>query len=427
MYNPYQPYGPDNMPENDTSYTSPAETGGQPEPHPYYSYTPWGGGSAPVPPKKKKEKKGVTRGALAGTAAACLMVSLACGFGGGYLAGRMGSSGSDASNSAGKPVIYQSVADSSGTGELSVADVVARAADSVVEVTTKTNSGYFGEVATGAGSGVILTADGYIVTNHHVVDGGSAFTVRTRSGDTYEACLVGSDSQTDLAVLKIDAEGLTPAVLGDSDKLVVGETAVAIGNPLGELGGTVTSGIISALSREITTSAGATMELLQTNAAINPGNSGGGLFNSSGELIGIVNAKSVGEDIEGLGFAIPINTAKSVIEDLISDGYVRGRIDTGFTVVDLTDQATALQYGVRQTGIYILSVSDRADGFRSGDLILAMDGEEIADMEDYNRVLNAHEIGDTISVTISRSYQQMTLVLHLQEAGAPSSSDSARA
>lgn len=145
-------------------------------------------------------------------------------------------------------------------------------------------------------------------------------------------------------------------MLGDSDKLVVGETAVAIGNPLGELGGTVTSGIISALSREITTSAGATMELLQTNAAINPGNSGGGLFNSSGELIGIVNAKSVGEDIEGLGFAIPINTAKSVIEDLISDGYVRGRIDTGFTVVDLTDQATALQYGVRQTGIYILSV-----------------------------------------------------------------------
>lgn len=229
----------------------------------------------------------------------------------------------------------------------------------MVEVTTKTNSGYFGEVATGAGSGVILTADGYIVTNHHVVDGGSAFTVRTRSGDTYEASLVGSDSQTDLAVLKIDAEGLTPAVLGDSDKLVVGETAVAIGNPLGELGGTVTSGIISALSREITTSAGATMELLQTNAAINPGNSGGGLFNSSGELIGIVNAKSVGEDIEGLGFAIPINTAKSVIEDLISDGYVRGRIDTGFTVVDLTDQATALQYGVRRP-VFISSACQTA-------------------------------------------------------------------
>lgn len=172
-----------------------------PEPHPYYSYTPWEEAPRRFLPKKKKEKK-ASRGGRSRDGGRLPDGVPGRGFGGGYLAGRMGSSGSDASNSAGKPVIYQSVADSSGTGELSVADVVARAADSVVEVTTKTNSGYFGEVATGAGSGVILTADGYIVTNHHVVDGGSAFTVRTRSGDTYEASLVGSDSQTDLAVLK---------------------------------------------------------------------------------------------------------------------------------------------------------------------------------------------------------------------------------
>ena len=172
------------------------------------------------------------------------------------------------------------------------------------------------------------------------------------------------DAKTDLAVLKIEATGLTPAVFGDSDQLVVGETAVAIGNPLGELGGTVTSGIISALSRDVIID-GQTMTLLQTNAAINPGNSGGGLFNSAGELIGIVNAKSSGTGIEGLGFAIPGNTVKSVVEELMINGYVTGRLDTGIEVVDLTLQSTAFQYGVSRTGIYVLSVTG-TDGFRAG-------------------------------------------------------------
>src|SRR5699024_342301 len=146
-------------------------------------------------------------------------------------------------------------------------------------------------VSSGAGSGVILTQDGYIVTNHHVIEDANSITVRTRSGDEYNASLVGSDEQSDLAVLKIDATGLTPAVLGDSTTLEVGELAIAIGNPLGELGGSVTSGIISALDREMTID-GQTMTLLQTDAAVNPGNSGGGLFNANGDLIGIVNAKS---------------------------------------------------------------------------------------------------------------------------------------
>ena len=251
-----------------------------------------------------------------------------------------------------------------------------------------------------------------------MVEGASSYTVRTRNGESYTAKLVGADSKTDLAVLKIDTTGLTPAVFGDSDQLVVGETAVAIGNPLGELGGTVTSGIISALSREVTID-GQTMTLLQTNAAINPGNSGGGLFNSAGELIGVVNAKSSGTGIEGLGFAIPGNTVKSVVEELIENGYVSGRVDAGITPVDLTSQEQAMRYGVSRTGIYILSVNS-IDGFQAGDQILTMDGTAISSMNDYNAVLDAHQVGDTIPVVVRRGLRQVTVNMTLRQAGGTS-------
>lgn len=231
------------------------------------------------------------------------------------------------------------------------------------------SSSFYGgqRVSQSAGSGVILSADGYIVTNNHVVAGADSIAVRTRDGQSYTARLVGADSDTDLAVLKIEAGDLPPVVLGSSETLVVGETAVAIGNPLGELGGTVTSGIISALSREVTID-NQTMTLLQTNAAINPGNSGGGLFNSKGELIGVVNAKYAKEGVEGLGFAIPIDAAKPVIEQLISQGYVSGRVATGFTPIDLTDEAAAMRYRVSRTGVYVYQVTTSTDGFQSGDL-----------------------------------------------------------
>lgn len=195
---------------------------------------------------------------------------------------------------------------------------------------------------------------------------------------------------------------------------------MAIGNPLGELGGTVTSGIISALSRDVIID-GQTMTLLQTNAAINPGNSGGGLFNSAGELIGIVNAKSSGTGIEGLGFAIPGNTVKSVVEELMINGYVTGRLDTGIEVVDLTSQSSAFQYGVSRTGIYVLSVTG-TDGFRAGDQILTMGGASISSMDDYNRVLDAHQVGDTITVAVRRGNRQITLTMTLRQAGASSGS-----
>ena len=321
MYNPYQPIGPDNQPDNtvQTGWTR-VETASADNPQsespapPPAAYVPWA--AAPQPPApREKPRRDRRKGAFAAVMAACMVFSLGCGFGGGYLASRLNSTASSSGASGGQPVFYQSVSNNTNKGSLSVAEVAAKAADSVVEINTETvSSSFYGgqRVSQSAGSGVILSADGYIVTNNHVVAGADSITVRTRDGKSYAANLVGTDPDTDLAVLKIEASGLTPAVLGSSDDLVVGETAVAIGNPLGELGGTVTSGIISALSREVTID-NQTMTLLQTNAAINPGNSGGGLFNSNGELVGVVNAKYAKEGVEGLGFAIPINTAKPVI------------------------------------------------------------------------------------------------------------------
>lgn len=203
--------------------------------------------------------------------------------------------------------------------ESSIVDVVETAWDSVVEISTETvySSRRGSYTAAGAGSGVIISDDGYIVTNNHVIEGVSSIFVTTTDGTEYEAELIMTDEENDVALLKIEATDLTYALFGDSDQLQVGELAVAIGNPLGSLGGTVTEGIISATDREITID-GVTMTLLQTSAAINQGNSGGGLFNANGELIGIVNAKSSGLAIEGLGFAIPINAVKEIISEIVS-------------------------------------------------------------------------------------------------------------
>ena len=426
MYNPYQPIGPDNQPDNtvQTGWTR-VETASADNPQsespapPPAAYVPWA--AAPQPPApREKPRRDRRKSAFAAVMAACMVFSLGCGFGGGYLASRLNSTASSSGASGGQPVFYQSVSNNTNKGSLSVAEVAAKAADSVVEINTETvSSSFYGgqRVSQSAGSGVILSADGYIVTNNHVVAGADSITVRTRDGKSYAANLVGTDPDTDLAVLKIEASGLTPAVLGRSDDLVVGETAVAIGNPLGELGGTVTSGIISALSREVTID-NQTMTLLQTNAAINPGNSGGGLFNSNGELVGVVNAKYAKEGVEGLGFAIPINTAKPVIEQLISQGYVSGRVDTGFTPIDLTDEATAMQYRVSRTGVYVYEVTTNTDGFQSGDLLLSIDGKDIDSMSDYNAALQGRSVGDQLAVVVLRGNRQLPLTLTLRDANA---------
>ncbi len=307
---------------------------------------------------------------------------------------------------------------SAGENPLSVATVVSRVAASVVEISTETitQSGYVGQyITSGAGSGVIISAEGFIVTNHHVIDGASTITVRLNDGTEFPATLVGTDEQSDIAVLWIDAGSytLTVATLGSSFDLVVGEDILAIGNPLGSLGGTVTEGMISATARDITIS-GVSMTLLQVSAPINPGNSGGGLFNLAGELVGIVNAKMSSEEIEGLGFAIPVDTAYEVILELIAHGYVRGRPTLDFTVVDVTSsQAAMVYFNSRYTGVYVYD--DSHDVVKKGDLILTADGVEISTSEDLNAVIQGKAVGDTVELEVYRSKQRITLTITVAE------------
>jgi len=288
--------------------------------------------------------------------------------------------------------------------ELSVPEIAAKVSNTVVEIYTESvvSGGRMRQFVTeGAGSGVLITSDGYIVTNNHVIEGSRKITVHLSSGVEYDAVLVGRDIETDLAVIKIEAKNLPSATWGDSDSLSVGELAVAIGNPLGKLGGTVTEGIISALSRKIEID-GQMMTLLQTTAAVNPGNSGGGLFDCYGGLIGVVNAKSSGADIEGIGFAIPANLAKGVAEDLVRHGYVPGRIDFGAALVDVLDPMTAMMYRVSATGVYVLQAEP--DGaLMSGDRIISINGKTIECSADVSALLDAAKVGDVLKITVARN------------------------
>ena len=368
----------------------------------------------PQPPQKRK-RAGYLRKTLAAVTA-CAIFSFSAAFAGATLGNKQ--SGTDSTNN--NSVIYQSVArtgTNNNTGEsLTVADIAEIASVSVVEITTESvqTGSRFGQfVSEGAGSGVVITTDGYIVTNNHVIDGATKISVRLKDGTSFDAELVGKDSQTDLAILKIDASGLTPAVLGSSSTLKVGDLAVAIGNPLGELGGTVTDGIISALDREISID-GENMTLLQTSAAINPGNSGGGLFNAAGELIGIVNAKSSGTDVEGLGFAIPIDTAKTVITQLMENGYVSGRPSLGVNTVDIVNTAAAMRYGVNRTGVYVYEAPS-GSVLKSGDLFVSVNGTAVSSSAEVKAAIAGCAIGDTIEVTVLRSNTQQTVSVTVTE------------
>lgn len=300
---------------------------------------------------------------------------------------------------------------------LSIPQIASQTVDRVVEIATETvtsDNRIRQFISEGAGSGVIISSDGYIVTNNHVIDKARKITVRLTNGETYTPVLVGCDTQTDIAVLKISAEDLPAAILGDSDSLVVGELAVAVGNPLGQLGGTVTEGIISALNRTITLD-GVEMTLLQTTAAINPGNSGGGLFNGQAQLIGIVNAKCSGSDIEGLGFAIPINSVKEVIKQIISYGYVRGRVDLGVTLLDISDTFTALMYGVRETGVYV-ALTANSSYFQVGDRIVSINNEKVSKAAQVNRLLKDYKVGDRVKFVVKRANRLIELNVTLAEA-----------
>lgn len=318
-------------------------------------------------------------------------------------------------------------ADSSGSTETaqpareSFADTIDAIKDSVVAINVYgTAYDYFyREYPTeGAGSGVIISPDGYIVTNNHVVTGGNSITVFLQDGTDYPARVVGSDETGDLAVLKIDAKGLTAAKIGNSSTLRVGDVAIAVGNPLGELQGTVTKGIISALDRELTID-NRTMTLLQTDAAINPGNSGGGLFDSNGTLIGIVCAKSSSGNAEGLGFVIPIDIAKPIFDDLIDYGYVTGRPTLGLTTVDISNNISAWQNGVDWIGVYVSEVTEDgpadAAGIKRVDYIHTVDGKVISSTSELEAAVSAKSVGDRVELEIWRGSSRMTVTVTLGE------------
>lgn len=303
------------------------------------------------------------------------------------------------------------------------AEVVAKTADSVVEITTEyasVNSFYY---TSGAGSGVIIDEAGYIITCAHVIvddDYGTASTIiaQLTNGSSYEAEIVGYDTDSDIAVLKIDAGDteLTAAEIGVSGNLAVGEEIIIIGNPLGTLGGTVTNGIISALDREITVE-NETMNLLQTNAAVNPGNSGGGMFNMAGQLVGIVNAKYSDTGIEGLAFAIPIDDAVEIANEILEYGYVRGRVSLYISVIEISDYSTAQMYRVSSLGVYVYSAEEgyNDDVLQSGDRIVQINGTEISTYAELKAILSSCSVGDTLEAMIVRSGQYLTVTLTCYE------------
>lgn len=348
------------------------------------------------------------------TTVGIILLSGVVGFGTGY-------AGSHLSNNANVTIQQQTNKSNSGTVQVSdVSDIVEKCKDSVVEITTESVSSgnsIFGQyVSQGAGSGVIISKDGYIVTNNHVVSGATSLKVTTTDGTEYDASVVGKDSQTDLAVIKVDANNLQAATLGDSDILQVGDPAIAIGNPLGELGGTVTTGIISATDRQITID-DETMTLLQTDAAINPGNSGGGLFNADGNLIGIVNAKESSTGIEGLGFAIPITPAQDIITELMQNGSVTSRPALNVSLYGYTSNNQG-QYSKYEDGCYIVQIvkngaADKA-GLKQNDRILSFDGEQIQSTSDVKNVLKKHKIGDTVKMVVERDSKKVTVEITLQ-------------
>lgn len=296
---------------------------------------------------------------------------------------------------------------------MSFQDIYKKVSPSVVFIRAATGQGI------AQGTGVVMSADGYIITNAHVIEGSFRADVVLEDGGQYEALLVGSDAATDLAVLKIDAQGLTPAEFGDSDQMEVGDVVVAIGNPMGEeLRGTMTDGILSAINRDMEVE-GRQMTLLQTTAALNTGNSGGALINDMGQVIGITNMKlmAYNSTVEGLGFAIPSRTAKTVVDDLIGYGVVKGRPMLGITVRPLTaEERTGRSL---DHGLWVEQVEEKSDawtqGIRTGDVLLSANGVELSVNDDLLELKNALAVGETIRFCLWREGETLDITVELVE------------
>jgi len=314
-------------------------------------------------------------------------------------------------DSSSSPIIVSPTTTSMITGTNSrtgIADIIDLIADSVVAINvTGVAYDYFNRSypTEGSGSGIVVSADGYIITNNHVISGGNKITVFLKDGRSFTAELVGKSATDDIALLKINAMGLTPAKIGNSSTLRVGDDTIVIGNPLGELQGTVTTGIISALEREIELD-GTTFTVLQTDAAVNPGNSGGGMFDSNGQLIGMVIAKTSETGVEGLGFVLPINVIVPVINELRKNGYVTGRPYIGLYSVDINSYLLARMNNVESMGVYVQGVDDGSPaalaGLRAVDLIIKIDGKKITAASEVTGIIQNKKVGDKVTFDIYR-------------------------
>ncbi len=433
---PQQPQSYSEAPQQMPVYTEiPWQPQGFPEPPHYTQSIPRAPQPAPsyaTPPKKqRKNRKGIALAALA--LCFSLLGSL---FGGGLVLlmqqdpqqqqqeAPTASSGNSDSSSMLEGNRENTVIDivQIETGKLlTAAEVYAANVQSTVGITTSITTNYWGYQSTSAasGSGFIVTDDGYIITNFHVIEDSDSITVSLYSGDTYDADLVGYDESNDLAVLKIEAEGLSPVILGDSDNLNVGDSVVAIGNPLGELTFSLTSGSTSAKDREVTMSNSLTMNLLQTDCAINSGNSGGALFNMYGEVIGITNAKysSSGSEasIDNIGFAIPINDVRSIVESIIEKGYY-SKPYLGVSVSDVSREYQI--YGLPQ-GAAIQTITEGSPaedaGLQVGDIITGVDGTEITGSTDLTSIIGRCKVGDKVALTVYRQGETLEISVTIGE------------
>ena len=382
-------------------------------------------GPQPEAPKAPKAKKTSPMGLkIAALALSCAILGGAAGAG--VTAAVKSHSGSgtatvNVSDRTASQVVLKSV---DGKTELTDAENYAANVNSVVSINCSATTNYFGQTVESAssGSGFILTQDGFVVTNHHVIDGATSVKVTLYDGETYDATVIGSDSDYDIAVLKIDAAGLTPVTLGDSSLLNVGDHVLAVGNPLGELTFSASEGIASSVNRTINVS-GIPFNMIQVTCAVNPGNSGGPLFNAYGEVVGIVSAKysstasasSSGESVEGLGFAIPINDVLAMIEDIMTNGYVTDKAYMGIVPNTLTAQmAMQYRYDISE-GVFISYVEENSPaseaGLQMGDVITAIDGKSIASYEELVAAKKGYTAGDTSTLTVYRSGKTMEVQL----------------
>ena len=371
-----------------------------------------------TPVQPKKHHGGVGR--VVALILSCAVISAACGFGGAILAQNGSRTGKTTVQQSNRTATTVNVKKVDGQTLMSPAEVYASTVNSVVSINcSAVSTNIFGQQTESAssGSGFIYTADGYIVTNQHVVANASSINVTLYNGDTYPATLVGSDSDYDVAVLKIDAKDLPAVTLGSSTDVNVGDTVMAIGNPLGELTFSMSQGIVSCVNRAINVE-GTPFNMIQVDASINPGNSGGPLMNLYGEAVGIVSAKYssyANTTVEGLGFAIPINDVQSIIKDIMENGSVGNKAYMAITAGTMTQQMAA-QYKINATeGVFVYSVEDDGAGDKAGlklgDVITKLNDTQITSMEDLSAAKKGFKAGDTVTLTVLRDGKEITTQL----------------